>query len=300
VPGHVEGRPPQFPGLVGELVEEDLPEDEEGRGRSTATHLLACDLDGTLIPTRDDDGARNRFRASLGRRGDGLLAYVTGRYLELALEGIETYGLPRPDWLVCNVGTSVHLWGRGGVELDQGYRAAVLREAGKWDADEIRRRLVALPGVELQEAPKQAEFKASFFFEGGEEGALGRHPRVEALAGGGHPSNLIWSEDPVTGRGLLDILPPGTAKGRAVDYLRRSAGLPLDRVIYAGDSGNDRDALLLGGLGILVANAPGVLRTELRREALRLGLADRLHFSTSPFADGVVEGVRHHRARLGF
>lgn len=261
---------------------------------SDVDHLLACDLDGTLIPTTDERGGIGRFREALAGWDGVALAYVTGRHRALAAEGIRDFALPAPRWLACDVGTSLYHWDAGRLREDPGFRNLLLEQAGDWNAQDIRERLTRVEGVVLQEAEKQGEFKASFLFDPRAEPALRQDPAVTG-AGNGPASTLVWSLDPITGRGLLDILPPGAGKANAVQYLQGHHGLTLDQVTYAGDSGNDRDALLQGGFGILMANAPGSLVDEIRREARRLGFADRIHVPGDPFADGVVEGVRHFR-----
>lgn len=262
--------------------------------KGSRRHLLACDLDGTLIPTTEDRSGIPRFREALAGWREVVLAYVTGRHRALAEEGIRGFGLPEPDWLACDVGTSLYRRDRGTLRPDGDFRAHLLERAGAWNAREIRERLTRVEGVVLQEEAKQGEFKASFLFDPDSEAALREDP---ALTGGaeGVPSTLVWSRDPVTGAGLLDVLPPGSGKADALRHLQARLGLTLDQSTYAGDSGNDRDALLQGGFGILMANAPGSLVEEIRREARRLGVAHRIHVPGAPFADGVVEGVRHFR-----
>jgi HAD superfamily hydrolase (TIGR01484 family) len=258
--------------------------------RPREEHLLACDLDGTLIPTTEDRSGIARFRDALAGWEGVVLAYVTGRHLALAEEGIQGFGLPEPRWLACDVGTSLYSREKGGFHPDQDFRTLLLERGGGWSAREIRERLTRVEGVALQEEEKQGEFKASFLFDPRVEAVLREDPALtEAF------STRVWSLDPITGEGLLDVLPPGAGKADALRYLQDRHGLTLDQVTYAGDSGNDRDALLLGGFGILMANAPEGLVEEIQRDARRLGITHRIHLPGNPFADGVVEGVRHFR-----
>ena len=52
----------------------------------------------------------------------------------------------------------------------------------------------------------------------------------------------------------IDILPHRASKGRALRYLTGKWNTPLDRVVTAGDSGNDRDMLTGQTAGIAVGN----------------------------------------------
>jgi hydroxymethylpyrimidine pyrophosphatase-like HAD family hydrolase len=106
---------------------------------------------------------------------------------------------------------------------------------------------------------------------------------------------LIISHDPLQDVGLLDILPHGVAKDAAVRHLQERTRAPLERVVYAGDSGNDMAAFLAGFSGIVVGNAPESLKSRLRDLQASGGEERRLYFAESPYAGGVVQGLRHYR-----
>jgi hypothetical protein len=62
--------------------------------------LLACDMDGTVIPLetgKERDGEIREFHRLLAKHENVVLAYVTGRHLELGLAGVARYRLPMPD-----------------------------------------------------------------------------------------------------------------------------------------------------------------------------------------------------------
>jgi len=93
--------------------------------------------------------------------------------------------------------------------------------------------------------------------------------------------------------GLIDVLPGATGKDATLRYMSDHLGLSFDDVLFAGDSGNDRAALLSGWLGILVGNAEASFALELASAARAAGLGDRLFLATKPGAAGVLEGCRH-------
>lgn len=274
------------------------------------THtLLATDLDGTVIPPEgadldDSDGGVRAFRDAVEaprRAPNGItLAYVTGRHLAFALEGIAGAGLPAPDLLACDVGTSVYRPRSGDLSADPGtwrpdsaYKARMREALGGVDASEIRHTLTkSVPDLVLQEAEKQAEFKVSYYAPG--------PPRLDELVdavraqlAGIAPVALVASVDPADGRGLIDVLPRGVAKHRALSFMRAELGITPDATLYAGDSGNDRAALLSGVLAVLVGNAPRALARDLTDAAQARGLGERLYLASAPFAHGVLEGCRH-------
>ncbi len=260
-------------------------------------YLLASDLDGTLIPThRSAQGLRevaelvDAFQANQQL----LLAYVTGRHLSLAQAGIEEVGLPSPDWYVCDVGTSVYRRKNGDFEPDETYRQAMRAAYGGLVGDDIRHAIGTVAGMELQEEDKQAEFKVSYYTRGRPEPLV---DTVQSRLGKACVNlNLVASYDPVAERGLLDVLPAGIAKDYAVRYLQRQSGVDEQHLVYAGDSGNDRAAMLAGYPAIVVGNADDALKKDLVTESAPRGLADQIYFAEHASARGVLEGLRHFGA----
>jgi HAD superfamily hydrolase (TIGR01484 family) len=255
--------------------------------------LLASDLDGTLIPPRNTvgDGGIGGLQRAIEGRMDLAIAYVTGRSLALALEGITRHRLPPPGILVCDVGTSVFVAEEGAFVPDPAYRELMLEALGGTAPRSVRDRLAELPGLELQEEEKQAEFKLSYYVPGGHDVGEAAALAGEILEGEGL-FNVVHSVDPLDGRGLLDVLPRGVAKDVAVRYLHDRSGVPEEDLVYAGDSGNDAAAMLSGFNVVVVGNADEELKRSIRDESSRLGIADRVYFARASFAAGVLEGCR--------
>ncbi|MDT8342209.1 MAG: HAD-IIB family hydrolase [Longimicrobiales bacterium] len=258
--------------------------------------LLAADLDGTLIPLDDDARTRagvQRFRALVEAKPRLILAYVTGRDRVLAEAGIRATGLPLPDLLATDVGTELYRLSGDTFRPDPEYADLMRRAMGGVSAERIRALLEAHPGLEAQEAARQRPHKVSFYVDP----ALGERPLREGvaplLAEAGADVSLVYSRDPVKGVGLLDVLPRGVAKDAAVRFLHDRTGVAEERLVYAGDSGNDRAAMLAGYRVVVVGNAPEPFKRELRRSARELGCAERLYFAREPYAAGVVEGLVH-------
>ncbi len=261
---------------------------------SITRYLLASDLDGTLIPL-ERDAQRLREVAELVsaiRASEGLrLAYVTGRHLSLAQAGIAELGLPSPDWFVCDVGTSLYRRANGGFEQDPVYLQAMRTAFGGLSGEEVRAAIGAIEGLDLQEEEKQAEFKVSYYTRGQPEPF---QETVRSRLDAAHAkANLVVSHDPVSGRGLLDVLPFGIAKDYAVRYLHDHTGVDEEHLVYAGDSGNDRAAMLTGYRVIVVGNADPALKKDLGIESIARGIAERIYFAKHSYARGVLEGLRH-------
>jgi len=256
--------------------------------------LVTSDLDGTLIPLQPDEEARvalARIR-DLVAAGRFRLAYVTGRHLEHAVDGVHRFGLPIPVAIGSAVGTSVH-WLRDGVWVaDADYERSIATMPGLAEPAAIRSALRAVSPLRLQGEAEQARFKVSYTFDGVLSDDL-LASMGELLAPVGR-TRLVASRDPVTGDDLLDVLPADVGKETAVRHLEARLHDGAERVVFAGDSGNDRSALLMGTRSIVVGNAAPKLRAELRALADEGGLGGRVFFARAHYAAGVLEGLRYH------
>jgi hypothetical protein len=263
------------------------------RQHTRTISLLVSDLDGTLIPDRWNDDARKGLedlRQMIVDQGLSV-AYATGRHLELALEGIERYRLPPPAVLVCDVGTRIYIHDSDGWIEDEAYASRI---APKDTAIEhVRVLLDGIPGVTLQEAPKQGRFKASFYVDASTKEERIRERILSHLGDRAKGFTVIFSIDPGDGRGLLDLLPEGASKASATAYLGELFELSSERMLYAGDSGNDVDAMLSGFNAVLVGNATAAIRAELAAAAGRSGVREHVYFAKASYARGVIEGCRH-------
>jgi HAD superfamily hydrolase (TIGR01484 family) len=258
--------------------------------------LLASDMDGTVIPLEVNPQREKEvalFKTAVEDASHLALAYVTGRDLPLALKGIREYGLPKPDILVCDVGTSVYHSTPSGFGRDKEYVKLMDDARGGLDVREVRHELTRISGLLLQPDERQTESKLSFHLPQGadHEGILGAVQ--EALDGFDGKLQAVYSVGAPHGRGLLDLLPAGIAKDFAVRYLRDRTGVRADRLVYAGDSGNDLAAMLTGFKVVVVGNSTPGLKEELLDRGRGLGILDRLYFAEAYYVAGVLEGCRH-------
>jgi len=84
----------------------------------------------------------------------------------------------------------------------------------------------------------------------------------------------------------LDVLPGSATKGGTLDWLCRHVSVPLERVLVAGDTGNDASMFLLPGVrGIVVENAqPELIEAVIKAPTFN---------ATRVVADEVLEGLEH-------
>lgn len=256
--------------------------------------VLASDMDGTFIPLEGNaENRKDLIQLSLlleQRRVE--LIYVTGRHLEIVLDAIESEGLPRPDWLICDVGTSIYRRaGRHQYDLVEPYAHHLQEKSGELERNFVES-LAESNSVELQEEAKQGRFKRSFYCDAAQLHAVTNqlHQNLKESQVRYH---IVESVDPFTGRGLIDLLPRGVTKAHALSWWVAYRGFHSNSVMFAGDSGNDLAALISGYRAIVVGNADRKLAMQIAEHHEASGWNDRLFLATKPATSGVLEGVRH-------
>lgn len=229
--------------------------------------LLATDLDGTFL-AGDDEARRTLYR--LIRRHPGIqLAYVTGRGLESVLPLLADPALPKPDYIICDVGATV---------VDGASRRAVqplqAQIENSWPGEHsVREQLAGIPGLIHQDVPQ--ERRCSYFCE---PGAVTESLRERAERIG---CDLLFS----AGR-YLDVLPRGVNKGSTLRALVEHLGFSSSKVLVAGDTLNDLSMYQQGFKGVCVGDSEPALL-----EATR-GLSTVMH-ATRPGCGGILEALTH-------
>ena len=257
--------------------------------------LLASDLDGTLIPldkTPENVEALQTLK-SLRTSQPMRLIFVTGRHLESVAEAVQTFRLPMPDWIICDVGTSIYTVHGDTFQSLQPYHQHLNTVTQGLDRAVIEQQLQSIDGLELQDASHQRDFKVSYYCPVNQlEQTV--QAVVNVLAETHLPYNCLGSVDPFANRGLVDVLPARVDKAYALQWLADFAEFAPEHVIYAGDSGNDTAALTCGVRSILVGNAAPALRAEIQSILARKGIAQQCYFAQKTATSGVLEGIHHH------
>ncbi len=264
----------------------------------TVPILLASDLDRTLLPNGgapESPRARDLFRQFVARP-QVRLVYVTGRDLTLARAAMEEYALPRPDFIIADVGTRLFAGEGDDWQEIAAWKNTLARDWNGRRSTDLMALLQGVAGLRLQEEDKQTPRKLSYYAAPLETpGPLLAevHGRLKA---GGVQARLVWSNDETTATGLLDVLPATAGKLPALEFLRARLNILRHRTVFAGDSGNDMDILESGIPSVLVANADDAVRTEAlaRAPAASLYLArGGLLDMNGNYSAGVLEGVIH-------
>jgi sucrose-phosphate synthase len=237
--------------------------------------MLVTDIDGTLIlPEENNPGLEELIESLRQREKRTVFAFATGRNLELAIEAIDQFNLPKPDIIISSVGSEIHYLSSEIIK-DKGW-ANFLR--WRWKKDSVIERLSKVPWLELQEEKAQREFKVSYNYK---DSQYNLEELKAALSKQWHQVNIITSHGK-----YLDVLPKRASKGQALIFICRKWSIPLDLVFAAGDSGNDMEMFRGMVKGIIVGNKSGELKEVVSN--------DNLYLSRQYAAAGITEGLTHY------
>jgi len=230
--------------------------------------VLATDLDGTLLAGTQATRRQIRDLFSGGLPG-AKLVYVTGRGLESIIPLLSDSTLPKPDYIIADVGATV-LYGDL-RPVDPLHHDIAARWPG---SHHVLQALARFPVLLRQTVPQ--ERRCSFFVnEGGISDEL--RAAVDAL-----DCDLLFSADR-----YLDVLPRGVSKGSTLRLLAQAEGFDFESVIVAGDTLNDLSMYTTGFRGIVVGGAESALVERVRK-------MPRVFVAKDEGCGGILAGLSHH------
>jgi len=273
----------------------------------TAPLLLCTDLDRTLVPNGsqpESPGARALF-ARLVARAHVTLAYVSGRNRGQIEGAIDDYDLPRPDFAISDVGSTIYDLRSGGWHPWSGWHERIAPDWGGSDRAALSEVLADLEALRPQEPGKQSTFKLSYYVSLEVDRQALDALVGERLRARGVSASRVWSVDESAAVGLLDVVPVGATKLHAVEFLRAELGVALEHVLFAGDSGNDLQVLASPIPSVLVANAAADVVRDASTQSSEGGHRKALYLATGGlfgmngnYAAGILEGLAHFRPDL--
>lgn len=229
---------------------------------------LATDLDGTFLG--GTPSARTRLYQQLTRKqSECRLVFVTGRDLGFIEQIIAAGEVPRPDFIVGDIGTTV----ADGRTLShylpiEGHIAEAWQDASQ----RVAELLADAPGLTPQPGPFR--YRLSYYYDNTFDPTI-----LSAIDAVG----LDW----LMSAGIyLDILPKGVNKGTTLLKLLGHLGVASDSVVCAGDTLNDLALFETGLPGIVVGNAEPVLLEKTR------SMPNTYH-SIGHGSEGILEGLNY-------
>ena len=265
--------------------------------------LLCTDMDRTVIPNGfqpEHPDARMLFKQFCSVAGV-TLAYVTGRHIELVKDAIYNYALPKPSYVISDVGTKIyHMVQDEWLEMPE-WETEIGKDWKGKTPEDIKQLLTPVSELILQESSKQNTHKLSYYLPLylDNEDVIGR--MKNALSKADIDVSIIWSLDEPKNTGLIDVLPRNATKLHAIEFLQNKLKYSHEQVIFAGDSGNDLPVLTSPLNAVLVANASTDIKAEARQLALENNNSQALYIANNTdfnldgnYSAGVLQGVWHY------
>lgn len=246
-----------------------------GKRLVKAKAFVISDLDGTLVDGNNTDGL-DALKAWVEKNNQQVVfGIASGRNKELTRQALTDYALPTPDIIICSAGSEIYYTDK--FIPDNGWESHI---DFQWKKDELQEALMKFPGLRLQEPDAQWRFKLSYYVDQSfsKDDLANLHKFLD--------DRKLRAKILLTENRFLDLLPFRASKGSAVRYLSYKWKMPLEKVITAGNSGNDLDMLKGKTRGVVVANYSPELN-ELKK-------SKSVYFSGSALAKGVLEGIIFH------
>ncbi len=270
--GHVVSYLGEIEKVMGKITRRHGPPPALKSKLPVSDRVLVCDIDNTLIGDDESlDALLNLMHRSPERIGFGV---ATGRRIDSAVKVLREWDVPAPDFIISAAGAEIH-YGPKQVD-DETWKKHI---DFRWEPELVREAMRSIPGLKLQPKDEQRRYKISYFVDTSRFPGLRdvlRHLRRLDI----HAS-VIYSH-----QAYCDLLPVRASKGAALRYLADKWGISLERILAAGDSGNDEEMLSGQTLGVVVGNHSVELK--------KLRGNDRIYFASGHYAAGIIEGIRYY------
>jgi len=230
--------------------------------------LLVTDVDDTL--TGDDDALATlleRLETTDAKVGFGI---ATGRTLGEALALMDELGVRVPDVMITAGGSELHY----GTHLlpDRSWERQIRY---RWDREQVAKVMEAIPGL-ARVFQSETKYRLRYKLDPRHAPTL-REIRRRLRQEGLRVTTIVDHEV------YLDVVPVRASPGLAIRFFCFKWNLEPQRLLVAGDSGNDWDMLSGDTLGVVVSNHTPELE--------RLRGRPRVHFAENAHARGILEGI---------
>jgi HAD superfamily hydrolase (TIGR01484 family) len=230
--------------------------------------VLATDLDGTFLGGTQADRLA-LYRWIEGNRDTVGLVFVTGRDPAFIMQMCND-GLPWPDYVIGDVGTTIAHVADGGVHPIPALEAEI---AARWNGSgpRVTAALDDHPGLRIQATAFR--YRISYDMD-----PAAFDPAAKGVVEG---LGLDWL---ISENRFFDVLPRGISKGPSVRRLADHLSLEPSRVLVAGDTLNDLSMLEVGLPAVAVGGSEPALLDRVRD-------LHHVHKARAIGAAGIVEAI---------
>lgn len=232
--------------------------------------VLATDLDGTFLGGAQASRDRLYDWIEANRANVGLI-FVTGRDPGFIRDLTRKGGVPRPDYVVGDVGTTI-------AEVDEehflspiGELEADIAEAWADAGSRVQAALHRIEGLSLQSTGFR--YRVSYDMD-----ADRFDPKALDIVA------EMGLDALVSDNRFFDVLPKDVSKGPSLLRLLTHLGVANERCLVAGDTLNDLSMLSLGLPAVAVGNSEPALLSALQGQ-------DHVHFASGEGAAGIAEAI---------
>ena len=272
--GHVETYLKQVAGIINKSTLKHHVRPAKSR-LPTVDRMAFSAIDNTLF---GDERSMRKLIALLKTNGERSgFGVATGRSLASTTKFIKDMGIPTPDILITSVGTAIHYSHYDKRLIEDSYWQQHIDY--RWQPDALLEIMHRVPGLKIRAKPEQTRHKISYSYDKNTMPAVREIKRLLRTYD-------LHAKIVTTDGTCLDLLPIRASKGLALRYLAMKWGLPLDRILVVGDSGNDEEMLTGDTLGVVVGNHSPELD--------KLKDKPRIYFARGEFSQGIIEGVDHY------
>ncbi|MEM7434251.1 MAG: PfkB family carbohydrate kinase [Myxococcota bacterium] len=230
--------------------------------------LLVTDVDDTL--TGDDEAQATLFRRLEEASANVGFGIATGRTLERALSLFEELDVRVPDVLITASGTELHYGSR--LIKDRSWERQIRY---RWEPELVQREVGSIPGLSRL-ADAQTQYRIRYEMDPSQAPTPREIRRL--IRQRGLRVSAVFDRDI-----YVDVVPVRASLGMAIRFFCFKWSLEPERLLVAGDSGNDWDMLSGDTLGVVVGNHTSELE--------RLRGRPRVYFSKQRHAWGVLDGI---------
>lgn len=229
---------------------------------------LVVDLDGTFLAS-SKTGKDPLYQLISDERDKFTVIFATGRAIQSVMSVLGDPMIPKPDFIVSDVGATV-VDGKTLRPIVDIQSAIEERWPGK---NAVLETIGQLPGLRLQDVPQDR--RCSFYFEEDEIDL----EEIKTLA------DDIGCEVLISANRYLDILPKGVSKGHSVKTLLKQQRLNEQAILCAGDTLNDISLFKTGYPAVAVGGSEPALVSKVKS-------IKRSYVSKMPGTLGILDGLK--------
>ena len=231
--------------------------------------LLATDLDGTFLAGQNLH--KQKLYSIIRERNDIRLIFVTGRGLETVIPVLDDEEIPRPEYIICDVGATIV----NGDTLKPILPLQTYIEDIWPGGVYVHNKIKEVKGLCLQEVPQSR--RCSYYYNDDTDfthlNEIARSVNCDVIKSAGK---------------YVDILPHGINKGYSLKQLINLLNIPAEYILVAGDTLNDLSLYKTGYKGVVVGDAEKNLLEATKN-------MDHVYHANKPGCGGILESLEHFR-----